>query len=276
MAITFEATRQLLVKQSLPLVSLKQRTTGVTYYKLDMAGNSLLSTVYVNAISAGGSVEVDYFDFTTGFDEGELNELKSHLALNTAPSYNKILVSNCHDKIVMRLTVVGAVEFSVYGTVVNSTVSDLDAALVQEAQAVNFILDKAVPVAGLDTDSNVWRFLRMDKDGSLFVKSVTNFTARKYASKTIAKGVLDTVISYSPTAETKIVKVLVGGNGLGEFEVKVNGVSWAKGRSHWANPQIYFDLGALELAIGDTMTVDALNFNLSNNNATYEAWIYEG
>ena len=170
MAITFEKNLQLQDKQSNVLVPLESRGSGVLYFKLDMAGNSLLSTVYASSISLGGSVKVDYFDFTTGFDEGELNPLKSHVVVDSAPSYNKILVSNSHDKVVMRVTISGTVKFSVYGTVVSNTVSDLDAALVLDNQIINYILDKAIPIAGVDRDSGVWQFLSTDGSGALFIK----------------------------------------------------------------------------------------------------------
>lgn len=174
MAVIFEARHQLQEKQSLPLVKLATRSDEIKHYKLDVAGNSLLSTVYVHSALAGSSVKVDYYDFTTGFELDEENTLRSHAIVTSGPDFNKILVTNAHDKIVMRVAVVGTVEFSVYGTVVSNSVSDLDSALVQELQIVRLLLDKAIPIAGYDELNGLWRLLRTDGSGSLYVKDAGN------------------------------------------------------------------------------------------------------
>jgi len=201
--------------QSIILVPLVERPVGVYYSKLDMAGNSILSTVFVEN-STGGTVLVEYFDFTTGDLLGELGELRSHIPMDTALTWHKTLVSNTHDKVIMRITVTGGpIKFSVYGTVKNSTVSDLDAALVSEDEVVNFLLNKGIPIGGIDEVNNVWRLLRIDEDGNLFVRTLEDVTTPNITNFDIV--LANTEYSHTFPSATKRVTIQNRDNGLVKF-----------------------------------------------------------
>jgi len=220
-AVIFEGRHQLQEKQSLPLVKLESRTDEIKYYKLDVAGNSLLSTVYCHTALAGSSVTVDYYDFTTGFEFNEENPLRSHIPVTSGPDFNKILVTHAHDKIVMRVTVVGTVEFSVYGTVVSNSASDLDSALVQEAQIVQLLLDKAIPIAGYDELNGLWRLLRTDDTGALYVISeIEGVKNPTIANETIL--LANTEYEYSLPLNTKRFFMQNRDNGLVKVAYEMN------------------------------------------------------
>jgi len=211
----FISRHRLADAQSIILVPLVERAVGVYYSKLDMAGNSILSTVFVEN-SSGGTILVEYFDFTTGDLLGELDPLKPHVALDTALTWNKVLVSNSHDKVIMRMTVTGGpVKFSVYGTVKNSTVSDLDAALVLENEIVNLLLNKGIPIGGIDEVNNVWRLLRIDEDGNLFVRTLEDVTTPNVENFNIV--LADTEYSHTFPDATKRVTIQNRDNAVVKF-----------------------------------------------------------
>lgn len=172
MPISYDRKIILYDKQSLALVDLSTRGPGTYRVKLDMTGNSILSTLFVESADPGASVQVNYYDFTTGDQVGEQNALRSHISLSAPLATDKILVSNAHDKVVLEAVITGGnVRFSVYGTIVSSSVSDSDSALVKEGQAVDFNLQKANPIAGVEEDSDTWKFARIDDKGNLHVKT---------------------------------------------------------------------------------------------------------
>ena len=88
--------------ESKAIVPLATRDPGVYEQKLAIAGNSLLSSVFVQSVGIGASVTVEYFDFSTGFDVGEEYNLGSHDPVSSSATTNRILISNLHDKPVVR------------------------------------------------------------------------------------------------------------------------------------------------------------------------------
>jgi hypothetical protein len=150
--------------QTRTLFELEARPPGVYNLDLLIEGNSILSTVFVSA-SAGGSVEVKYWEDTTGSLLGERKDLPSHPVI-AAPSLNpsKITVTPFHNKPHVECTVTGGtVTFSVYATVVNSFATDLDAALIYDGETFVQTENKALPAAVLDDDDGKLYFLRAKK-----------------------------------------------------------------------------------------------------------------
>jgi hypothetical protein len=143
----------------LPLVS---RAAGTYTRRLLIEGNSLLSTVYVNAIDGGTTVKVNYYEDTTGGDLGERKELPGHPVQSLASTNpNKITVTPFHNSPILEVIVTGgSATFSVHATVVNSFATDLDAALILDGDSFESDGDKAIPIACLDEESGQLFFMR--------------------------------------------------------------------------------------------------------------------
>jgi len=276
MAISFDAKHTLSDGESLDLLPLETRVAGVYYAKLDLAGNSILSTVLVES-TAGGSVLVEYYDFTTGFEIGEGNLLRQHNPLSSGLATDKVLVGNTHDKAYLKATVTGgSVKFSVYGTIVSTSATELADAIIEENQTVNFLTDKAVAMGGYDETNGVWKFLRIGEDGEIFVSSVTIFENVIHATANIAKGAEQTLIDKTYTADTRVIKILCEGDGYGLFTVLINNSPWAMKRNSWNDRNIDIDMGAYKFEATDNLKVKVKNTNYSNVNADYNIFVYEG
>lgn len=138
-----------------------------TYFQKTLSqGNSLLSTVVVTQMDPGATVLVRYYDFTLASDDGERYNLQAH-ALITAPNIpgepDRILVTKLHDKPVVEIIVAnGSVKLGVYVTVVQSFASDLDSALVKDAQIANLLRDKGMPMVTYDDNQGKFFILRSE------------------------------------------------------------------------------------------------------------------
>ena len=143
--------------ESRDILPLGTRGIGVYEQRLSIQGNGLLSTVYVETISAGASVLVQYFDRTTGIDNGEYLPLQNHPSLTSIGS-SKISVTGFHDKPTVRATVSGgSVRFGLYGTVKN--LSELDANMASQDQQANLTQSKGLLVGGYDSTEGKFQYL---------------------------------------------------------------------------------------------------------------------
>jgi hypothetical protein len=189
--------------ESKAVVALETRSAGVYYQKLSTAGNSILSTVFVESLDGGASLDVEYFDFGVGGDAGEAFPLNFHDTISTPVTSSRRLISNAHDKPYLKCTVTGGnVRFGVYATVVLSSASDVDNALQLDGETVLLPSDKGIPIVIYDVDDGEWRFARGD-DGIQNVKIVGNVVVGEPgdplfvdAIGTTTPGIEQTLISY--------------------------------------------------------------------------------
>lgn len=126
--------------ETLTVIPLATYGVGVFERKLFPQGNSLLSTLFVKA-SAGSTVLVEYYEATTGEDDGEDTLLEAHTT--PAPGLaDKIIVNKIHNKPRVRVTITGAAAtIGVYATVVSSFASDVDSSLFKDNSTANLALD---------------------------------------------------------------------------------------------------------------------------------------
>lgn len=122
------------------IVPLASYGVGVFERKLFPQGNSLLSTLFVKA-SAGATVLVEYYEATTGEDDGEDTLLEAHTT--PAPGLaDKIIVNKIHNKPRVRVTITGAAAtVGVYATVVSSFASDVGSSLFKDNSTATLALD---------------------------------------------------------------------------------------------------------------------------------------
>jgi len=195
--------------QTRDLLPLAIRSAGTYNVDLLIEGNSLLSTVYVKSIS--GTVLVNYHESTTGRDFGERKEIANHPVISAENTLNpsRITVTPFHNSPQVEVIVTGTAEFSVYGTVVNSFATDLDAALVFDGST--FVIDdnKAIPIACYDQDSGKLFFLRC-KNGALVTDPINAGDPLYHDGLTISTpGTEQTLVSDVVTAgKTRLISVI--------------------------------------------------------------------
>ena len=168
--MTLPRVVQLVEYQSGELFELDPTTLGTprvpgTYVQVgETVGNSILSSVFVEAIDPGATLKINYYDTTTGAQVGERFELTGHDLITDALApltTLRILVTRIHHRIVAEAVVTGGnVKFSLYATVVSSTASDLDQSLIRDGDTWLPTITKALPVACLNELTGEMEFIR--------------------------------------------------------------------------------------------------------------------
>lgn len=235
--------------ESKAIVPLATRAAGVYEQKLAIAGNSLLSSVFVEFADVGASVQVEYYDSSTGSDVGEEYSLATHDPMSSPLSTNRILVSNLHDKPVVRCTVTGgSVRFGVYASVVVTSASDIDNALQRENETTNLVVDKGMPVMVYDETNGVWRFAR-GEDGIQDVRVVGNVQIGEPgdplfvdASDTTTPGTEQTLLNYTvPALKTlNLLSVQIICRQETSFQIFGDSNLIGSGRTGAATPNVNF------------------------------------
>jgi hypothetical protein len=125
-----------------PILPLANRGPGTYTYQMNIEGGGLLSTLFVKSFDVGATVAVDWFESTTGEDQGEATLITSH----TMPGANladKITLNNIHNKPRAVVTVAGgSVTFGIYATVYpagSQATLDLSSELVKNGQISNLV-----------------------------------------------------------------------------------------------------------------------------------------
>ena len=273
---------QLREGETLSLFVLESRTAVIQQKRMSILGESLLSSVFIKSCDAGMTLDVKYFDTTTGTlpEDSERFDLNSHAQFTAADVglTNRILVARIHNKPVCEITVAGAgsIEFGVYVSVRSETAVDLN--LAKDGQDVDFDDDSGQPVMCVD-ENDQYRFLRCDENGLIISGSVSLTSIKEVVSGSslVAYNTTATLLSLNPTANKKIIRVVVGGDGPGEFEVKINGTSWGLLRNAWNDRTRILDFDSKALTTSDTITVEATNVAVDQSGScTYEAYVYLG
>lgn len=235
--------------ESKAVIALETRGAGTYIQKLATAGNSLLSTVFVESLDVGASLLVEYFDFGVGGDAGEAFPLNFHPTLTTPVTSSRRLISNAHDKPFVKCTVTGGnVRFGVYVTVVLSSASDIDNALQLEGETVILANDKGMPIVVYDEVNGVWRFAR-GEDGIQDVRVVGNVTIGEPgdpvfidAVDVTTPGIEQTLLSYVvPAGKTlNLLNVLTICRTETTFKIEGDGSQIGSGRTGAANANVNF------------------------------------
>jgi len=140
---------------------LKVESRAVATYRAKMAirGNSLLSSIFIKSMDPGSSVKVNFYDTTSGNEQdSERFDLNGHDLISAPQSAltDRILVTKIHNKPQVEVIVSGGiVEFGLYVTVVSTTTSLLDDALVREGDTIDLGTDRGVPFACKNTTTGL-------------------------------------------------------------------------------------------------------------------------
>lgn len=211
------------------ILKLESRGVGVYENKMNIRGNSLLSSVFVKSISPGAVLQVNYYDTTTGSeDTPERFDLNSHDPVTDADAGKtfRITVPRIHNKPIIEAIVTGGtVEFGVYITVVSSFVSDLDSALVRDQTPFEPLINKGMPMVCYDEANGVLGFVRCD-DGKLQVDGTFEEAGVLVpANSSVGFGVANVEQSFVFPANTQKFAV------VNESNNAVVKASWASGQS---------------------------------------------
>lgn len=152
------------------LFDLGTRAAGTYRVKMMTRGNSLLSSVFVKSLSVGASIEVKYFQTTSGTeDDNERFDLASHGVLSGAIAGKtfQIVVPDIHNKPQCEVIVSGGnVEFGVYATLVGYTVQP---GVYLDGQNADLLADGGIPIVVYDDASGKFFLLRSGADGGMAV-----------------------------------------------------------------------------------------------------------
>lgn len=148
--------------ESKDFLPLSTRSANIYEQKISIVGNSLLSTVYVESLSAGCSILVEYIDTTTSNAFGSEILLQKHSFLTT-PGTHQITVTGFNDKPFIRAYVInGVARFSIYGTV--KGMGETDANMTRHNALAVIENHKGLLISGYDSEEQRFRFLPMTND----------------------------------------------------------------------------------------------------------------
>lgn len=179
------------------LLDLETRAPGVYRVKMMVRANSLLSSVFIKSADVGATVEVKYFDTTTGDENSpERFDLDGHGVLG-AVGTNRILVTEIHNKPQLEVLVAGGnVEFGVYVTAVATSASAIDQSLVKHLSDTDLAVDKGLTVTGYDPVLDKFFFLPIESGA---VKVTGNLSTTPGG----ATAALNTTVTTSATPNTE-------------------------------------------------------------------------
>jgi hypothetical protein len=159
--------------QSQHILTLESRPAGFTKTQtMLIEGNSLLSSVFVKSITGSPTLDVNYFEITSGLVADERRNISDAHPIITAASSSpdQRLLTPFHNKVFCEIIVggTGTIEFGIYITVVSSFASLLDRALKNHLEDVDLILDQGMPMVLRDPDDGKW-YLAKGKEGCLTI-----------------------------------------------------------------------------------------------------------
>lgn len=270
---------QLIEFQSGEIFERQSRGAGTYIQIAEIRGNSILSSIFVRSITAGATLKINYYDTTTSPELGQRFELVGHDIITDAIApltTLRTLVTRIHHKIVAEAIVTGgAIDFSLYATVVSSTASDLDSALNLDGATWDPATDKGLAVMCLDRTTGILDFLPCE-DGALKVTGTVDTVIGSLGtvkslfaeSLALASNASVDIITYTVPPATTAYLILgeVSGTNIATFDVKLNGTIIARTRTYFggdfAKAITFGKSGAdgLPIVAGDVIKITVTNF----------------
>lgn len=261
--------------QTLELLEKNVRSPNTYIVPMNIAGNSLLSSVYVKSMDIGATLKINYWDYTTGERDSERYELQGHDLITPAflapvVGYtDRLTVTRIHNKPLMEAIVSGGnVEFGIFITVVSAFASDLDAALLKEGELADFTRNQGLPPMTYEISDLSFHFLRslngrlmVDTGNQVFVPANLNRRVRTKLTG-VAANVYGLVASY--TVPVNATFSLISAYGYSNcdciFEILINGSVLRTCQNNHSRPQVDLGVGgSVELTAGDTVEIYATN-----------------
>lgn len=244
------------------LLGLGTRAPGEYLIKVENTrGQSMVSTLFVQAKEASATVTVDFLDFTTGGDVGEETLIGSHKEPAVGQT-DRILISNLHNKPFIRVTVANDnATFSLYGTAVNNAI---DATVVKDGEAGNTSVNFGQGMAAYDPINGIWKLLQTDVSGNLKVTGSFDLFGTPDVPFNVefngdtTPGVEQTIItSVVPALTTRVLTSLrISTNQSGTYRILADAVKIGGGRLNPSKTESEFLWApGREIAAGVTIRV---------------------
>ena len=176
----------------------------------------------------------------------------------------------------------GNATFSIYITIVNSTASDIDSALVLHEQIANLLRDKGIPTVGYDPIDGRFYFLEVD-EGRLIIAGEVQTTIklinhRLYDQQlALAPYTPTTAITYTVPAGKKFT--WLAGHGAADqkvrWDVTIAGVKWLTKYNAFDSPNpVLFPGNPVVLTSGEVLEVTVENKTPYGDDAEIETFIF--
>ena len=233
------------------------------------SGNSILSSLLVLSLTPGASVTVNYFQTTSANEQEERTVMMGHLPVTVASlSADQILVTRIHNKVYAEIIVAGGpCRIGLFGTVVSSVASDIDSALKRDGQVANLLVDKGIPVLGLDDDGTfkILPFVdgRIPVEATIVIATGAPVSVSG-ATSSVPTGLQVDVLSYLVPVGKRLTihRLDFGGNNIARYSAVADALaidqSWT-----WFSGPLWgcFDFGpsGARFAAGVTVKVQAIH-----------------
>ena len=256
--------------QTTSVLTLDTRPAGFNdTIRMLIEGNSLLSSVFVKATTGSPTLDVNYYETTSGSELNERRNITDAHPIITAASTSpdQRLLTPFHNKVFCEIIIggTGTMEFGIYVTVVSSFASLLDRALKNHLEGVDLVLDQGMPFALQDPVDGLWYLAKGDKgcltvNGNVSVvpEGTSIFTDAQTAT---TPGVEQTIFSFSVPALTtrKMSTLSVSCRLPTTFNLEAGGATIATGRTGAGSPNAEFNwLPPREISAGTLIELKLL------------------
>lgn len=237
--------------QTTSILTLETRAAGFNdTIRMLIEGNSILSSIFVKSITGSPTLDVNYFETTTGSELEERRNITDAHPIITAASTSpdQRLLTPFHNKVFCEIIVggTGTIEFGIYITVVAAFASLLDRALKNHLEGVDLLLDQGMPLVLQDPVDGLWYLAKGDK-GCLLISgdvSTTPGTGTFTDAQTVTTpGIEQSIFSFSvPAATTRnLVSLRVSCRLPTTFNLEAGGATIATGRTGPSEPNAQFN-----------------------------------
>ena len=247
--------------ETLAIIPLASYGVGVFERKLFPQGNSLLSTLFVQSISSGAVVNVEYYEATTGEDVGENTLLEAHITPLSGLA-DKIIVNKIHNKPRIRVTVTGGIAvFGVYATVVSSFASDVDSSLFKDNSPANLSIDLGSQGVIYDPILNRHFFVRgsngVQDVNVVNVTTVLGETKIEGIKTAATPGIFQDLVSITVPALKKwfLYSAKIACNLDGIFEIYIDGNLTGSGYTNAAAPNVDYKFNLPHKVLAGSLVV---------------------
>jgi hypothetical protein len=271
--------RRLKEYDSVEALQLNWYNNQIIERELLVEGNALLSTVFISALTFGSSVLVEWYDDTTGHEEGEVYPLASHPLLLAPLTTHRLTVTRLHNKPKLRVTVIGTARFSIYVTVISSMATDLDAALELDGNDIDYIRDKGLPIVVKENSTDKWHFLSTEQ-GKLKVTlgDELSFQPPNVTLSKVTVAIPDQEnedIIHTVTKDTTLLAGKGYSTSWAEWSLLINGVEHSYNRNNQVQPSVdIVPSCGLKLQVGDILKIVTKNVTIYGENSSIKTFLY--
>lgn len=201
------------------ILPLQSRAAGTYDQKIWAEGAGLLSTLFVQSVSAGASVSAAYYDVSLGDDLGEQMLMGRHDTITTALQSHKILMTRFYSKPYVRVTVTGGTAIFGLFVAITTPTSDNDYGYGETRTFVGSV-DQ---ITAVDLPATPGRVIQ-----GFSVKAATDQSSNHRLTFSMDGGLTylplspGQAFSLAPRGDIRQIKLIAGSNHTVDYEVVMN------------------------------------------------------